>query len=286
MYFMDNDLKNKTLAELEKLIEGFGQKKYIASYIFSFIHKKNAADIDSLTTLSKDFRQKLKIEGYYISQIYIARKLTDTDATKKYLFKLPDGLVVESVLLFDDERATVCASTQVGCAMCCDFCATGKIKFKRNLSAAEIADQINVIENDSGKRIANVVFMGMGEPLANYENTLRAVRILNSKAGKNIGLRRLTISTCGIADKIKKLADENIRPRLAVSLNAADDKLRSRLMPINKKFPLRTLINALWLYQDKTGERITFEYVLINGVNDSDDDARGSLHLCENFYAM
>jgi 23S rRNA (adenine2503-C2)-methyltransferase len=288
---MNKDLKNQTLAELERIAEQFGQKKYLVGYIFSFIHKKNAAGLDSLTTLSKSFRQKLKDENYYISNIKILRKLTDPDGTIKYLFELPphpqadkngDGLTVESVLLFDDDRITLCASTQVGCAMDCGFCATGKIKFKRNLSAAEIADQVNVIEQDQKCRISNVVFMGMGEPLANYQNTLRAVRILNDPAGKNIGIRHLTISTCGLADKITKLADETIRPRLAVSLNAADNSLRSKLMPVNKRFPLRILFNALQLYQHKTRQRVTIEYVLIKGVNDSDEDARKLAALVRN----
>ena len=283
---MEKDLKNMTPGELEKLIEELGQKKYLAGYIFSFIHAKNADRLDSITTLSKDLRQKLKDEGYYISQIKIAKKLTDQDGTVKYLFELPDGLAVESVLLKDDERLTLCASTQVGCAMCCDFCATGHIKFKRNLTAAEIADQVNVIEKDRNphpspeiaerrkNRIANIVFMGMGEPLMNYENVLRAVRILNAKGGKNIGIRHLTISTCGIADKIKMLANETIKPRLAISLNAADNELRNKIMPVNKKYSLSALLNAVRIYQDKTGDRVTFEYVLIKDVNDRDADAR------------
>jgi 23S rRNA (adenine2503-C2)-methyltransferase len=271
---MEKDLKNKTLQEIEQIVEQSGQKKYLAGYIFSFIHTKNAADIDSISTLSKAFRQKLKDDGFHISQIKIVHKLTDPDGTIKYLFELPDGLAIESVLLTDDDRTTLCASTQVGCAMDCGFCATGKIKFKRNLSAAEIADQVNVIEKDQNKRISNVVFMGMGEPLANYQNTLRAVRILNDPAGKEIGIRRLTISTAGLAGKIKMLADEDIKPRLAISLNAADNALRSKLMPINKKFPLRILLNAVKSYQLKTHQRVTFEYVLIKGVNDSDEDAK------------
>jgi 23S rRNA (adenine2503-C2)-methyltransferase len=271
---MEKDLKNKTLQELEQIVEQSGQKKYLAGYIFSFIHTKNAADIDSISTLSKAFRQQLKDDSFYISQIKIVRKLTDPDGTIKYLFELPDSLAIESVLLTDDDRTTLCASTQVGCAMDCGFCATGKIKFKRNLSAAEIADQVNVIEKDQNKRISNVVFMGMGEPLANYQNTLRAVRILNDPAGKEIGIRRLTISTAGLAGKIKMLADEDIKPRLAISLNAADNALRSKLMPINKKFPLRILLNAVKSYQLKTHQRVTFEYVLIKGVNDSDEDAK------------
>ncbi len=272
--------------ELEKLVESLGQKKYLAGYIFSFIHTKNAADIDSITTLSKDLRRRLKEEGYYISNIKIAKKLTDTDGTIKYLFQLPDGLFVESVLLKDEDRLTLCASTQVGCAMCCDFCATGHIKFKRNLTAAEIADQVNVIEKDRNphpsisiaerrkNRIANIVFMGMGEPLINYENVLRAVRILNSRGGKNIGIRHLTISTCGIADKIKMLANESVRPRLAISLNSADNELRNKIMPVNKKYSLTELLNAVRIYQEKTGERVTFEYVLIKDVNDRVSDAK------------
>jgi 23S rRNA (adenine2503-C2)-methyltransferase len=280
---MDKDLKNKTLSELEEFIEQTGQKKYLAGYIFSFIHTKNAADVDSITTLSKAFRQQLKDDGFYVSQIKIIRKLTDPDGTIKYLFELPDGLAVESVLLFDDERATLCASTQVGCAMDCGFCATGKIKFKRNLTAAEIADQVNVIEKDNGKRISNVVFMGMGEPLANYENTLRAVRILNDPAGKEIGIRHLTISTCGLADKIKKLADEDIKPRLAISLNASDNAIRGKIMPVNKRYPLPVLLNAVGAYHLKTHQRVTFEYVLIKGVNDSDADAKNLVKLISKF---
>ncbi len=153
---LEKDLKNKTLQELEQIVERFGQKKYLAGYIFSFIHTKNAADIDSITPLSKAFRQKLKDDGFYISQIKIVRKLTDPDGTIKYLFELPDGLTVESVLLFDDDRTTLCASTQVGCAMDCEFCATAKIQFARNLSAAEISDQVNAIEKDRKTKISNV----------------------------------------------------------------------------------------------------------------------------------
>ena len=278
----DKNLKNKTLSGLEQVVERSGQKKFLAGYIFSFIHSKNAADIDSITPLSKAFRQKLKDDGFYISQIKIVRKLTDPDGTIKYLFELPDGLAIESVLLTDDDRTTLCASTQVGCAMDCEFCATGKIQFARNLSAAEISDQVNAIEKGRKTKISNVVFMGMGEPLANYQNTLRAVRILNDPAGKNIGIRHITISTCGLADKIKMLADEDIRPRLSISLNAADNVLRSKLMPINKKYPLRILLNAVQAYQHKTRQRVTFEYVLIKGVNDSDEDAKKLVSLVRN----
>ena len=271
---MDKDLKDKTLNEIGQIIEGYQQPKYLGKYIFSFIHQKGAPDIDSITTLSKSFRQQLREDGFFISQLKIAKKMTDTDGTIKYLFELADGLTIESVLLFDDDRRTLCASTQVGCAIGCLFCATGKMGFRRNLSAGEITDQVNTVEKDTAARIDNVVFMGMGEPMLNYNNVLRAVRILNNPAGKNIGIRKMTISTCGIPEGIEKLAGEGLQIRLAVSLNAADDKLRSRLMGISRKYPLVRLFKALKNYQRKTGRRVTFEYVLIKDVNDSTDDAK------------
>jgi 23S rRNA (adenine2503-C2)-methyltransferase len=172
------------------------------------------------------------------------------------------------VILLDGNRRTLCVSTQAGCSMDCVFCATAKLKFRRNLTAAEIADQVNVIEEKSG-RISNVVYMGMGEPLHNYEAVLKSVRILNHPDGKNIGIRHLTISTCGDAEGIRKLAKEDIRPRLAISLNAPVDALRSKIMAINKKYPIGKLFAAVKEYQRRTRERITFEYVLIKGMNDS-----------------
>jgi len=265
---VDKDLKNKTLSELEDIVEDSDQKKYLAKYIFTFIHCKGAADISDISTLSKTFRVELVRQGHYISHLKTARKLADSEGTKKYLFELSDGERIETVLLFDGKRKTLCVSTQAGCSMNCEFCATAKLKFKRNLTAAEIVEQVNVIEEDSGK-INNVVYMGMGEPLQNYEAVLKSVRILNHPDGKNIGIRHLTISTCGDAEGIRKLANEDIRPRLAVSLNAPVDELRSRIMAINKKYPIAGLFAAVKDYQKKTGERVTFEYVLIKGLNDS-----------------
>ena len=281
---MEKDLKNKTIEELEQTVSGFGGQKYLAKYIFSFIHSKNAGDINAITPLSLIFRKKLTDEGFYISELKISRKLTDpVDGTIKYLFELGDGLAIESVLLFDDDRTTLCASTQVGCALACQFCATGAIGFTRNLSAAENVDQVNTAEKD-GKAVSNVVFMGMGEPLLNYVNVLKAVKILNDKNGKGIGIRRLTISTCGITEGIAKLAGEKIRPRLAVSLNATNDDLRRKLMPIAKKYPLPKLLDCLKSYQYSTGQRITFEYVLIDGVNDSDTDAKAFAGIAKKFF--
>ncbi|MGA2070326.1 MAG: 23S rRNA (adenine(2503)-C(2))-methyltransferase RlmN [Sedimentisphaerales bacterium] len=289
---MEKDLKSKTVAQLERLITGLGQPKYIAGYIFSAIQSRGVTDISAITTLSKFLRAKLVEGGYCISQLKVADKLTDPDGTVKYVFGLSDGGRIESVLLFDDDRRTLCVSTQVGCAMGCVFCATGWLGFARNLSAGEIVDQVNVIadcrlpianlfpidnrkseienqKQQKAERITNVVFMGMGEPLANYDAVLDAVRILNNSAGRHIGIRHLTISTCGLVEAIERLAGEDIQPRLAVSLNAPTDAIRAKLMPIAKKYPLDRLFAAIGRYQRTTRNRVTFEYCLIKGVNDT-----------------
>ena len=270
---MDKDLKNKTLGELEDIVESLDQKKYLAKYIFTFIHSKNATDISDISPLSKSFRASLVNWGYYISQLNTIQTFTDPDGTIKYLFELADGNRIEAVLLSDGRRKTLCLSTQAGCAMNCAFCATAKLKLKRNLTTAEIVDQLNIIQKDKGK-INNIVYMGIGESLQNYEAVLKSVHIINNPQGKNIGLQHLTISTCGIADAVRKLAHEDIRPRLAISLNAPNDTLRSKIMPINKKYPIAALIAAVKYYQLKTEMRVTFEYVLIKGLNDSALHAR------------
>ena len=280
---MEKDLKSKTVAQLERLVVGLGQPRYIAGYIFSAIQAHNVTDISAITTLSKSLRAKLVEEGYYISHLKVADKLTDPDGTIKYVFELPrppsgvphgseasqpgDGSRIESVLLFDDDRRTLCVSTQVGCAMGCVFCATGRLGLARNLTAGEIVDQVNLAGGDT--RISNVVFMGMGEPLANYDAVLDAVRILNNSAGRNIGIRHLTISTCGLVEGIERLAEEDIQPRLAISLNAPTDAIRRKLMPIAKKYPMDRLFAAIGRYQRTTRNRVTFEYCLIKGVNDT-----------------
>jgi 23S rRNA (adenine2503-C2)-methyltransferase len=290
--FGEKDLKSKIIEELERLVVEYDQKKYNAGYVFSFIHTRGITDISGITPLSKSFRGQLVEHGYYISTLEVAEKLTDPDGTVKYVFELADDKQVESVLLFDDDRRTLCVSTQVGCAMGCVFCATGQLGLARNLTAGEIVDQVNIIadcrmpnadlltidnrqseignqKQQKAERITNVVFMGMGEPLANYEAVLDSVRILNNPAGRNIGIRRITISTCGLPEQIERLAQEDIEPRLAVSLNAPTDAIRQRLMPIAAKYPLDRLMRAVELYQHKTRNRVTFEYVLIKGINDT-----------------
>jgi 23S rRNA (adenine2503-C2)-methyltransferase len=265
---MSNDLKDKTLNELEQITNGLGQKKYLAKYIFQFIHAEDVTDILKITPLSKAFRAKLIENDYHISQLNILNKLTDKDGTIKYVFGLDDGNRIETVLLLDGKRRTLCVSTQAGCKMGCVFCATGKIKFQRNLSAGEIIDQVNIVQKDSAI-ISNIVYMGMGEPLENYDAVVKSVQILNDPAGRNIGIRHITVSTCGLAPAIKKLAYEDKNPRLAISLNAPTDELRNSLMPINKKYPLTKLLDAVKAYQFKVKERVTFEYVMIKGINDS-----------------
>jgi 23S rRNA (adenine2503-C2)-methyltransferase len=314
---VEKDLKSKTVAGFERLVVGLDQPKYLAGYIFSAIQAHGVNDISAITTLSKLLRAKLVEEGCYISKLEVVDKLTDPDdGTVKYVFGLPDGSRIESVLLFDpvkskrfpglspgnskgisqgDDRRTLCVSTQVGCEMGCVFCATGRLGFVRNLTAGEIVDQVNVIadcglqiadckdskdlspandkirnpKSETRNRISNVVFMGMGEPFANYDAVLDAIRILNNSKGRNIGIRHLTVSTCGLIEGIERLADESIQPRLAISLNAPTDAIRQKLMPITKRYPLNKLFAAVTRYQRKTRNRVTFEYCLIKGINDT-----------------
>lgn len=270
---MTRDLKDQTLEELERIVVGLGQRKYLAGYLFKFIHVQNGCDIAQISTLSKAFRARLVEQGYLISRLRMVDCRTDRDGSAKYLLELGDGERIEAVLLPEDHRKTLCVSTQVGCAMGCAFCATGRIPFRRNLTAGEIVDQVNAVEEQAG-RITNVVYMGMGEPFENYDAVLKSVRLLNHSAGKNIGIRHITISTCGVAPAIRQLADEEIQPRLAISLNAPADALRSKLMPINGEYPLGELLEAVRAYQARTRQRVTFEYVLIEKVNDSVNHAR------------
>jgi 23S rRNA (adenine2503-C2)-methyltransferase len=267
------DLKDKTLDELERIVVDLGQKKYLARYIFHFIHVEDATHISQITPLSKAFREQLVRLDYAISRLTLLNKQTDGDGTTKYVFALGDGHRIETVLLLEDKRRTLCLSTQAGCAMGCSFCATARIGFQANLTAGQIVDQVNSIQQEAG-RISNIVYMGMGEPLANYGAVIKSLSILNHPAGKNIGLRHITVSTCGLIPGIRKLAGEEVRPRLGVSLNAPTDALRTQLMPINAKYPIAELMKAVRFYQSKTRQRATFEYVMINRLNDSSRHAR------------
>ncbi len=289
---MSKDLKDKTLDELEQIVVDLGQKKYLAGYIFDFIQMQGASEVSQITPLSKAFRAQLAEQGYYISHLEVVDKLTDKDGTTKYVFALDTGRI-ETVLLPDGERRTLCLSTQVGCAMGCRFCATARIAFQQNLTAGQIVDQVNISAEgvppsdrgqdarDTGGRISNIVYMGMGEPLANYGAVIRSLRILNHPKGKNIGIRHITVSTCGLVPAIRRLADEDLLPRLAISLNAPTDELRAKLMPIGAKYPIADLLAAVRFYQGKTRQRVTFEYVMIKDMNDLPEHAKLLLKLLE-----
>ncbi|MHC5059565.1 MAG: dual-specificity RNA methyltransferase RlmN [Planctomycetota bacterium] len=278
---MDKDLKNKTLKELEELVSDFGGKKYLAKYIFSFIHAHNAARIEDITPLSKNFRQKLIDAGYCISTMRLMEKFVDPDGTIKFLFELSDGVRVETVLMVTGDRKarkTLCVSCQSGCRMGCAFCATGQLKYSRNLTAAEIVGQVNSVVADCGA-INNVVYMGMGEPMDNYDEVMRSIRIINHHAGKNIGQRHITISTCGVIEGIDRFGDEKLQVHLAISLHSSCDSTRSKIMAVAGKYRLGELFDSIKGYQKKTKRRVMFEYCMIKGLNDADSDAKALIKL-------
>lgn len=268
------DIKSLSINELEQVLADFGEPKYRAKQIFQWLHKKYVNSFDEMLNLSKDLRQKLK-ENYYISCSAIEKKLISCyDSTVKYLFSLNDGEYVEAVLMSYHHGYSACISTQAGCKMGCTFCATGQGGFRRNLTAGEMLSQLQTMEKDRGVRISNVVLMGMGEPLDNFDNVVRFLRLVSSADGMNIGMRHLALSSCGLADKIRQLAELKLQITLSISLHAPNDEIRNRTMPVNKRFPIDELLSACREYIEKTGRRITFEYAMIDGVNDSLDCAR------------
>lgn len=275
---MDTNLKSKTYDELIELAAACGQKAFTAKYLFTFIHQKDVADICDITPLSKAFRQKLVDDGYSVSGIELLEQHDDPDGTIKFVFGLVGGARIEAVRLKDGKRNTLCISTQAGCRMGCTFCATGQLTFQRNLTAAEIVDQVYQAEKHCGK-IHNVVYMGMGEPLDNVESVLASVSILNDEKGRNIGIRHITLSTCGLPEPIRQLATSPLQPRLAVSLHAPNDTLRAQIMRVAAKYSLHDLMAALKIYQSVTNKRITIEYCMIDKVNDQVHHAKELIRL-------
>lgn len=266
------NLLDFTLEELSDYIVSLGYEKYRAKQIFAWLYK-GVKNFSEMTNIKKDLRLKLE-ESSYIGKLEIVNQLVSKiDGTIKYLLMLQDSNVIECVLMKYIHGLTVCISSQVGCKMGCSFCASTKTGFDRNLSAGELIDQIITIQKDVGKRISNVVLMGIGEPLDNYDNVIKFLRILNDENGLNIGFRHISLSTCGIVPKILKLAKQNIPLTLSISLHAPNDELRSQLMPINKKYCIDKLIEACKIYTRKTKRRITFEYALINKLNDTKENA-------------
>lgn len=267
------DIKSLSLKEMEEEFEKLGEPKYRAKQVYKWLHK-GIRSFDEITDISKKLRERLNYK-YFITNASIENKLVSKcDDTKKYLLKFNDGEFVEAVLMKYHHGYSICISTQAGCKMGCSFCATGKGGFRRNLTPSEMISEIQTVERDLGNRISNVVLMGMGEPLDNYKNVLKFLHLVSSEDGLNIGVRHISLSTCGIVDKIYELANEKLGITLSVSLHAPNDELRSQIMKINKKFPLRELIKACDFYTSLTGRRISYEYAMINGVNDSDTCAR------------
>jgi len=280
------NLKGLTLKELEQFATSVGEQKYRGRQLFDWLYAREAASFAEMTSLSKPFRAKLEAEARIDSLKLVEVQTSSEDGTAKYLFQLPDAKQFESVLIpprtafsgadaragEEQTRMTLCVSTQVGCPLDCKFCATATMGFLRNLSAGEIIDQVIQVKKISGKKITNLVYMGMGEPLLNYEHSMNSAEIIAN--GLNIAAKRIAISTAGWVPGIRRMADEQRKMKLAVSLHSLDDDSRSELMPVNKRFPLGDLLDAVSYYYSKTRTRVTFEYILFDRWNDSDEDIK------------
>lgn len=270
---MKQDIKSFTYEELENEILNLGLKKFRVKQIYEWLHKFGVENFDEMTNLSKDLRLKLS-ELYFISKCEIEQKfVSKIDDTVKYLFRLSDGEYVESVIMKYKYGYTICVSSQVGCKMGCTFCASTLAGFKRNLLAGEIESQLHTAQKDLNIRISNIVMMGIGEPLDNFDNIIKFFHNVNNENGLNISMRNITVSTCGIVPKIYDLLNENLPITLTISLHAPNNEIRSRTMPVNNKWGIEEVIKACKAYINKTNRRVSFEYTLINGVNDSKECA-------------
>lgn len=273
------DMKSMNMEELVKFIEELGEKKFRAKQIYEWIHIKHVKSFEEMTNISKKFAEQLNEICTLTSLEKADVQISKMDGTRKYLFALEDGNVIESVLMRYKHGNSVCISSQVGCRMGCRFCASTLDGLVRGLSPAEMVDQIYQISKDTGERISNVVVMGTGEPLDNYDNLLRFIELLTDENGLNISQRNVTVSTCGIVPKIRELAEQKLSITLALSLHASNQKKRLELMPIANKYEIHEVIEACQYYFEQTGRRVTFEYSLVGGVNDSKEDARELLQL-------
>ena len=267
------DLKSMTLPELTQWMQDRGEKKFRARQVYGWMHEKLASSYQEMTDLPKTLRDQLEQEGEFICLEKEVVQVSRLDGTRKYLFRLKDGNFIESVLMRYHHGNSVCISSQVGCRMGCSFCAStigGKL---RDLSASEMLDQVYRIRKDTGERVSNVVVMGTGEPLDNYDNLLRFIRILTGEGGQNISQRNVTVSTCGLVEKMRQLADEKLQITLALSLHAPNDEIRKKLMPVAYRYSYDEVLNACRYYFSQTGRRVTFEYSLCQGVNDRPEHA-------------
>ena len=272
------DIKSLDFMELQELLESMGEKKFRSKQLYDWIHKNLVLSFDEMTNLSKDMRKKLA-DTCTIEGARIIKKQVSSDGTAKFLMRLSDGNTVESVLMKYKHGNSVCISTQVGCRMGCRFCASTVGGLIRSLKTSEMLDQIYEIQRSTGERVSNVILMGIGEPLDNYDNVVKFIRMLSDDKGLNISQRNITLSTCGLVDKLKKLVDEKLTITIAISLHAPNDELRREMMPIANRYSIEEIIDACRYYVDKTGRRITFEYSLVGGVNDTDEDVRNLCRL-------
>ena len=283
-----SDIRTLTRDEIEAWVLKNNEKKFRAGQIYEWLWEKSAISFDEMTNLSKDLRKRL-IEHFVIHPLTEDKVQISSDGTIKTRFQLHDGHFIESVLIpvIKDNRYTVCVSSQIGCSLTCKFCATGKMKRIRNLDPAEIYDQVVMVNRQSlehfGKPLTNIVYMGMGEPLLTYKNVLKSIEHICSPAGLNMSPKRITVSTAGIAKMIKKLADDQVKFNLALSLHAADDRKRNEIMPINEQNNLDVLIEALKYFHTNTRNRISFEYIAFQDFNDSLEDAANLAKLCRQF---
>jgi len=276
----NTEIKSLFRDELAAQLDRLREPAYRADQVLQWIYEKQAGSFEEMTNLSAALREKL-MDSFELDAVHALKTRNATDTTEKFLFQLHDHSLIETVLIpatpgltSSSDRHTVCVSTQVGCAFGCTFCASGLEGVKRNLNAAEIVDQVLHVQKLSGEKVNNIVVMGMGEPLANYDNLMRALRILNAPWGLGIGARKITVSTVGLVPRIKQLAEEPMQLRLAVSLHGATDDVRERIMPVNKKYPLKELLAACDYYVNTKKRMMTFEYILIAGINDSLEQAQ------------
>lgn len=273
------DIKSLNLNELKKEMETLGEKSFRAKQMYEWMHVKLARDFNEMTNLSEKLRQKCSELYDYTSLEVVRVQESKIDGTRKFLFGLKDGNVVESVWMKYKHGNSVCISSQVGCRMGCKFCASTLDGLERSLEPSEMLDQIYAISRYTGERVSNVVVMGSGEPMDNYDNLLKFIELLTDENGLNISQRNITVSTCGLVPKMKELADEKLQITLALSLHATTDEKRRKLMPIANKYGIEELMEACKYYFDKTGRRLTFEYSLVGGVNDTDEDAKELIEL-------
>lgn len=277
------DIRTLDLQALQDYFAAIGEKPFRAKQVYDWIWSKNLHSFDEMSNLSKDLRENLA-RDFFINPIAVDLLQKSKDGTIKNGVKLHDGLMVESVLIPTESRSTACVSSQVGCSLNCEFCATAKLKRMRNLEVAEIVDQVALIDRQSkeyfGRPLTNIVFMGMGEPMMNYKNVVEAIRKITKPEGLGMSPRRITVSTSGIPKMIKMLADEDLKVKLALSLHSAIEHKRNDIMPFSEKFPLTDIMDALQYWYQKTGNPITFEYCVWKGINDGDEDIKALIRYC------